>query len=165
MSSTLRRVLGLRSACERADLQDTARAIASDHSSLKQLPVSKSPVLLRISYRLIHHSRYLITFRLLVLLIVRISRLYSNSLDLSVGDIGRLVRDIEDAVGIADCYPRSLITGYLSLRCGKSCEIIIGSMAPTRKVHAWCATEGLVPYEALPEHFMYQPLIRWELTH
>ncbi|MGE0807063.1 MAG: lasso peptide biosynthesis B2 protein [Burkholderiaceae bacterium] len=76
--------------------------------------------------------------------------------------IGRRVRDLEQGLGLADCYPRALVTAYLCLLAGRDCTLTIGVLAPTRKMHAWCSTQALLPYEPLPEHYLYRPL--WSTT-
>jgi hypothetical protein len=76
----------------------------------------------------------------------------------TLSDIGRLVFEVERSAGIEDCYPRALLTLYLCLQAGHPCELLVGCLAPTRKMHAWCSSAGTLPYEALPEHYMYQPL-------
>ena len=78
--------------------------------------------------------------------------------------IGRLVHGVESAIGLADCYPRALLTAWLSLSHGLRCELVVGTLAPTRKMHAWCSIHGQLPYEALPEHYLYQPLLIMSLT-
>lgn len=70
-----------------------------------------------------------------------------------------MVHGIEQSLGYSDCYPRALMTLYLCLSSRRDCDLTIGLLAPTRKMHAWCSSEGQLPYEALPEHYMYQPLM------
>jgi hypothetical protein len=74
-------------------------------------------------------------------------------------DIARTIHAVEQGAGRADCYPRALLTMYLCLRAGRVCQLLIGSLVPTRMMHAWCSTEGQLPYEAMPEHYMYRPML------
>ena len=76
--------------------------------------------------------------------------------------IGRCVRDLEQKLGVADCYPRALVTAYLCLLAGHHCILTMGVLAPSRKMHVWCSAQGLLPYEPLPEHYLYRPL--WSMT-
>jgi hypothetical protein len=83
----------------------------------------------------------------------------SRTLPRTVSEIGRLVHAVEQAVGLTDCYPRALLTCYLCLTSGLRCELTVGTLAPTRKLHAWCSTGGALPYEPSPEHYLYRPLL------
>ena len=42
--------------------------------------------------------------------------------------------------------------------------LIVGVLSPTRKMHAWCEVDGELPYEPMPEHYLYQPLWTLALT-
>jgi hypothetical protein len=46
----------------------------------------------------------------------------------------------------------------LCLTAGGACSLLVGVLAPTRKTHAWCCINGVLPYEGAPEHYMYQPV-------
>ncbi|HEY5374118.1 MAG TPA: lasso peptide biosynthesis B2 protein, partial [Polyangiaceae bacterium] len=83
---------------------------------------------------------------------------------LGVREIARLVHCIERSVPNPNCYPRALLTSYLCVQSGLPCDIVIGVLAPARLMHAWCSTRGQLPYEARPEHYMYQPLFVLRLS-
>jgi hypothetical protein len=155
----LQRLLGLRSLTLRDDLPDPALRIVHDLSNLKVEPLVAPPALLRIAYRALHLSRHLVPFRMMAAIVRRAARPRQPGPQLTVSDLGRQVHGIERAVGLADCYPRALITTYLCLKSGRSCELVVGTLAPTRKMHAWCSIDGQLPYEASPEHYMYRPLV------
>lgn len=160
----LQSVLGLRRYVFHDTLDDPALRIVHDLANLKTVPLPYPSALLRLGYRLIQFLRHLVPFRVAIALIDRLAaysrrRIVGDSEMPTVSDIGRLVHAIERAIGIADCYPRALITCFLALRCGHHCKLTIGSLVPTRKMHAWCSIDGQLPYEALPEHYLYQPLL------
>jgi hypothetical protein len=79
-------------------------------------------------------------------------------------EIGRVVMAVERSVGISDCYPRALLTAYLCLTAGLSCQITVGILAPTKLLHAWCSTGGVIPYEPVPRHWWYSPLVIFEIS-
>jgi hypothetical protein len=159
LDRNLQRLLGLRSLTLRDDLPDPASRIAHDLSNLKVRPFVVPPDSLRIAYRLLHISRHLLPLRMMAAMVRGAAKRAELRPAATVSDIGRLVHGIERAVGLADCYPRALITTYLCLKSGHSCELVVGTLAPTRKMHAWCSIDGQIPYEASPEHYMYQPLM------
>ena len=80
-----------------------------------------------------------------------------------VSEIGKIILAVENAAGISDCYPRALLTACLCLQARLSCKITIGILAPTSKLHAWCSTEGVIPYEPVYHHWWYQPLIVFDV--
>lgn len=162
--SVLRWVIGLGSLCHEQHIADPAKRVLYDLTRFKDLPSPSVPVSRRIAYRILSWSRYLLPFRLVVSLLAKLARWRQPDTTISLADIARRIYCIEQTTGIADCYPRALVTAYLSLRSGRDCTLLIGAIVPTRHLHAWCSTEGLVPYEAMPEHYMYQPLIRWNLA-
>jgi hypothetical protein len=155
----LQTALGLGALGLENDLSDPVERIVHDLPSLRDLAVETAPAVLRMVYRFFHFSRPFLPFRFLVTLVSAASKLRSPDPSLTVSSIGRLLHAIESATGIANCYPRALMTCYLCLRSGRDCELAIGTLAPTRKMHAWCSTGGELPYEALPEHYMYRPLL------
>lgn len=77
----------------------------------------------------------------------------------SVEEIGALVWAVERMVGDSDCYPRALLTAHLCLAAGLACDLVIGILAPTSKLHAWCSVDGVAPFEPLPRHWWFQPLM------
>lgn len=156
LEPTLQRVLGLRSSTLQEAIVDPVERIAHDRASLCRHDSVPSEAL-QVAYRLLHHTRRLIPLRwmawLLALLTVRdVTRRVSPS------EIGQVLFAVERSVAFEDCYPRALLTLHLCLRAGHSCELLVGCLAPTRQMHAWCAASGVLPYEPSPEHFMYQPL-------
>ena len=80
-----------------------------------------------------------------------------------ISDLGKIIMAVENAVGISDCYPRALLTACLCLQARLNCKITIGILAPTSKLHAWCSTEGVIPYEPVYHHWWYQPLIVFDV--
>ena len=153
------RLLGLRSLTLCDDLADPAERIVHNLSNLKAAGVVEAPVSLRIAYHLLNQSRHVVPLRGMARLIRRLAKWSTARKPLTVSEIGHLVHAIEQANKLADCYPRALITSYLCLKNRLGCDLAVGTLAPTRKMHAWCSTEGQLPYEASPEHYMYQPLM------
>jgi hypothetical protein len=80
---------------------------------------------------------------------------------LTLDRIAKLVAITERSAGFSDCYPRALITGALCAIGGLPSSITIGMLAPTRKLHAWCTSEGALVYEPTPRHWWYRPLIEF----
>jgi hypothetical protein len=156
---SLLRLLGLRDLVPRDDLADPALRIVHDLSSLKTMPVVAAPASLRVAYRFFCRSRHLIPLVLMVGILGRVAGRRPASVERATADIGRLVHGVEHAVGLSDCYARALLTSYLCLRSGRACDLVVGALAPTRMMHAWCSTDGELPYEASPEYYMYRPLV------
>ncbi len=71
---------------------------------------------------------------------------------------------MEERAGVADCYPRALLTAHLCLRARRNCSIAFGILAPTPDLHAWCVSDGVVPYEPEPRDWWYQPLVVVEIA-
>lgn len=117
-----------------------------------------------LGYRLLQTSRHAIPLRstaklIRTLAIYRQCRIKTNNLHAYIAEC---LHGIEGKLGTGDCYPRALMTAYLSLRSGQACRLTVGALAPTRKMHVWCSLEEVIPYEPAPEHYLYQPL--WTLT-
>jgi Transglutaminase-like superfamily len=159
----LQRLLGLGSLTFNDNLSDPAQRIVHDRPSLREMLLLPAPRFLCIGYRLLRCSRHVMPFGLAVALVRRLACSSRALRHDTVAGIGRLIHAIETAIGFADCYPRALMTSYLCLRSGRTCNLVIGSLVPTRKMHAWCTTDGELPYEALPEHYMYRPLLIFTL--
>jgi hypothetical protein len=159
LEGPMQRVLGLHGFALDDELPDPAERIVHDRSSLNAVEPVAAPRSLRSLYRLLHYSRHLVPFRLAAAGVEFLARRSPARPAGEVADIGRQVHAVERATGIADCYPRALLTCYLCLRNGRGCELAIGTLAPTRKMHAWCSTAGQLPYEAMPEHYLYRPLL------
>jgi len=79
-------------------------------------------------------------------------------------EIGSVVMAVERSVGISDCYPRALLTAYLCLIAGLSCKVTVGILAPTKIMHAWCSTGGVIPYEPARRHWWYSPLVVFDIS-
>ena len=62
-------------------------------------------------------------------------------------EIGEAVMAIERSIGLSDCYPRAVLTAYLCLRAKLGCRVTVGILVPCCNMHAWCSTEGVIPYE------------------
>ncbi len=73
-------------------------------------------------------------------------------------DIGHAVMAVETSLGISDCYPRALVTAYFCMAARLECDVTVGILSPTTKMHAWCSTDGVIPYEPRPSHWYYSPL-------
>jgi hypothetical protein len=71
---------------------------------------------------------------------------------------------VERAAGISDCYPRALLTAYLCMIARIRCEVTVGILSPTAKMHAWCSAEAAIPYEPKPEHWFYSPLVIFDVV-
>jgi Transglutaminase-like superfamily len=153
-------VIGLRGD-PAAALPDPAGRIAHTSNDLRSGPPAGAPRALRLAYRALHLSRHVMPLRLAARLVHAIARQRSRPAPTPAADVARLatcVHAVEHAAGFADCYPRALVTAYLALTAGRRCVIVIGALAPTRKMHAWCSVDGVLPYEPTPEHYLYQPL-------
>ena len=109
-------------------------------------------------YRLIHITRTFVPVRWFLSIIVPLARFHAQR-NYTALSIGQLIHDIERKVGFSDCYPRALLTSYFCLQSKLNCDLVIGSLTPTHKMHAWCCTSGTIPYEPKAEHWMYQPLV------
>lgn len=157
-------ILGLGSLGRRPELADPVVRIAHDRVSLRGDVPPRPSFSLRLGYRVARRARGIVPLALAVAVIRWLARRHLPGRHpgpgpASVGEIARMVHGVELAVGIEECYPRALLTCYLCLRAGRACDLTVGALSPTQMMHIWCATDGLLPYEALPEHFMYQPLL------
>lgn len=115
---------------------------------------------LRLAYRILHHSRHVLPFRLSAKLIRLFAGRYVSRAPGGQNQsemIARAVAATERVAGFSDCYPRALLTAWLALTAGHSCVLAIGVLAPTRKMHAWCTIAGILPFEPKAEHYLYQP--------
>lgn len=156
----LGRVLGLGGYTWCAALPDPTARVVHDLTTLKGSAAVQHPWGLCQAYRFFHVSRSVCSLHLVLRVLSRLARASARPGNvLSVPDIGRVVHGIEQHLGWADCYPRALITAYLCLRHGHPCDVTVGVLSPTRMLHAWCSADGLLPYEPMPEHYMYQPLV------
>jgi hypothetical protein len=115
-------------------------------------------------YRFIHIARTFVPIRPFLSIISLLAR-FQSQLNLTAHNIGQLIHDIETSVDFSDCYPRALLTSYFCLRSRLDCDLVIGSLTPTHKMHAWCCTCGAIPYEPMVEHWIYQPLVVMRITN
>ena len=158
-------LLGLRNAELCDDLLDPAYSVIHQRSHAQLLPQRVVPTGLKVLYRLIQATRNLISIGLMVSIIVWLAKIQRKKLKFSASDIGLVIYNIERSSGLSDCYPRALLTCYLCLRSGLNCDLVVGSLVPTRMMHAWCSSQGLIPYEPSPEHWMYRPLVTIQLSN
>lgn len=159
----LLRALGLAGWEPRPALTDPVVAVVAQRGSDTADPAETAPRHLRTLYRLLHLSRHLVPFPAAAHLVSRALRRRAPASALDLTQIARLLHGTEQATGLSDCYPRALLTAALASASGHAWDLLIGCLAPTRKMHAWCSVGGQLPYEAAAEHYLYQPLIR--LSH
>lgn len=114
-------------------------------------------------YRIFHYHRRIMSIGRAIRL-MRLLAFFDRRQHYEPADIGKLVMLVEEVVGISDCYPRALLTAYLCLLARRNCKITIGILAPTSKLHAWCSTEGIIPYEPVYHHWWYQPLVVFDVV-
>ena len=108
-------------------------------------------------YRLSHHHRWIFRPGNAPVWAWLLSRsLHPQSLNLD--RIARLIAATEYAEGVSDCYPRAILTSVLCTVAGLPSNITIGIMTPTRKLHAWCSSEGQLIYEPTPRYWWFKPL-------
>ena len=77
---------------------------------------------------------------------------------ISPRSIGERLCAIELAARLSDCYPRALASVWLAARARLPCQLTLGVLSPTRKMHVWCTVDAVVPYEPKGEHYLYTPL-------
>jgi hypothetical protein len=160
LAGPFQRVLGLRGLARDDGLADPAERILHDRSQLDRCARRSAPRRLRLFYRVLHHTRRILPFAAMARLVAALARARGPAHELrDLAGVAITVHAVERDTGLADCYPRALLTLYLCRRSGRSCQVCIGTLVPTRKMHAWCASEGVLPYEALPEHYLYQPVL------
>jgi hypothetical protein len=155
----LQRLVGLRDADRVDALADPVGDLAFERCDLADEagPVPSRP--LRMLYLLCRASRGWVpaVYALRVLGAAAAARRASRPL--SVEEIARTVHRVERSVRVEDCYPRALLTYWLCRRNGLPCRFVIGVLAPTRMMHAWCSTDGVLPYEPYRTHHAFQPLL------
>ena len=162
------RVIGLARIEYQSTLPDPVARIVHDRTHLAADHGDHAPLILRSAYLLFLRTRSFLPLRAAARVMMRGAALWRRCVPQpesgSSSDIGRLVHRIEQRVGTADCYPRALTTALLCLVAGRPCTLIVGVLSPTRKMHAWCEVDGELPYEPMPEHYLYQPLWTLALT-
>lgn len=159
-------VIGLRGH-PAASLPDPVERIAFTANDLHAAEVSDKPKRQIAAYKVLHRSRHILPLRLAASLLRKLAtrphRPHCGASN-DIAGLARSVHRLESAAGFADCYPRALMTAYLALKARYRCVLTIGALAPTRKMHAWCSIDGVLPYEPTPEHYLYQPLWMRVLT-
>lgn len=159
LAEPMQRVLGLHGLTLDDGLADPVDRVLHDRSSLGRFEPRAATRGLRLFYRLLHYSRRVAPFAFVARLVAALGRRGAGRHSIDVNDIARMVHAVEQATGLSDCYPRALLTLHLCVRSGRTCQLSIGSLAPTRMMHAWCSTQGQLPYEPMPEHYMYRPVL------
>jgi hypothetical protein len=162
-SPAFHRALGLRRARNAVPLADPADSVAHTaitfDESPRPLPACRG---LRLFYLALRTTRGVFALRFCARVVRRLAKLSRGDPRATSTDIAGLVHAVERGVAAPDCYPRALLTLYLALRLRKRCVLTVGVLAPTRKMHAWCSIGSELPYEPVPEHYLYQPV--WSLT-
>jgi hypothetical protein len=158
-SGLIPRLLGLKRANRQAELADPAISVlpASTASG-----VDVGWVLPRL-YRFVHRHRVIASTSRVLIVSRTVARLRAPR-EWTVNDIGQFIQAVEEQAGASDCYPRALITAHLCIRSRQNCSIAFGMLAPTPNLHAWCASNRVVPYEPDPPHWWYRPLAVIEIT-
>ena len=155
-------LLGLRSDAYRERLLDPAASVRLvDGTGASDAPTAG---LLQLLYVFFHRHRTVASIRRALRLASLIARLKPSRRKMDASEVGRLVMSLERAVGVSDCYPRALMTAYLCMTARLPCQVSVGILAPTRKMHAWCSTEGSIPYEPKPVHWWYSPLVVFDVS-
>ena len=109
------------------------------------------------AYQFLHRSRGFIP-------LARMARVLGGDLGRPAGgatgpqSIGEKLCAIERAASLSDCYPRALASAWLAARARLPCQLTLGVLSPTRKMHLWCTVNGVLPYEPKGEHYLYTPL-------
>ena len=152
------KVVGLRREARYDSILDPAQSVSGTRYDV-MLPNGRgASQLARGCYSLLGMSRHIVPLRLAARL-VRTLALVTRRCGQTQSVVQAIARRLhETEQGRGDCYPRALMTAYLSLRAGHACTLTIGALAPTRKMHVWCSLDGIIPYEPSPEHYLYQPL-------
>lgn len=171
-SAIFRHALGLSQTARRDSLTDPATAVRLSGAFEKplQLPSGacnaqprKLGRLLPRLYLLFHRHRVIFSIPRAIKLCKLLLWLRGHSDAQSVAGIGELVKTIEDRVGISDCYPRALLTAYLCLAAQQRSHIVVGILAPTTRLHAWCCVRGIIPYEPVDHNWWYKPLVIFDV--
>jgi hypothetical protein len=165
-SSRLPRVFGLSRSSFRDPLADPAETDAAVNVAVTEAggdPPTDVGRLLPGLYRFFHRHRTVASVSR-ALLLCRWLAVVRRGPGIDAVEIGETVKAVERAVGVSDCYPRALLTAYLCMRARVDCEVTIGILAPTTNLHAWCSSQGTIPYEPRREHWFYQPLVVLRVT-
>ncbi|WP_405495767.1 lasso peptide biosynthesis B2 protein [Nocardia sp. NBC_00511] len=154
--SLLPLLLGLRASEYRDPLVDPASRIALVGCAETTASVGW---FIRFLYLLFHRHRTLLSISRAMRLSRWMARVGSKHPAWGPEDVGNAVMAVEQSLGTSDCYPRALITSFLCMTVPLDCEVAVGILSPTTKMHAWCSVDGVVPYEPRSEHWIYSPLI------
>jgi hypothetical protein len=159
----LRTVMGLNRYRFDDALADPATSIAHDAADLKTAAPMRAGPALRVGYWGIDRSRFFLPLAAAAILVTKAAAHRRApgpaSPARAASEIGRRLHAVERGLGRGDCYPRAFAAAFLAIASGFACRLAIGVLAPTRKMHAWCSIDGLVPYEPTPEHYLYRPLV------
>jgi Transglutaminase-like superfamily len=169
-SKILMILLGLSAQNYREPLIDPAESVALTGTFEKPLVVPSNNDIegntapadsrfLRYLYLFFHRCRSIVTIGRAVHLVVWLAASQKRKPNLTPSEIGVIVMKVEGSLGISECYPRALVTAYLCLTAGLNCQVTVGMLVPTAKMHAWCATGGLIPFEPVFHHWWYSPLV------
>ncbi|WP_432824463.1 lasso peptide biosynthesis protein [Dactylosporangium sp. CA-092794] len=149
---------------ERSDcVADPVREISCTEVSLhgRSLPPPASAAVR--AYRFLHWSRGFIP-------LARMARVLGGGLGrpgsgqvTGPQSIGEMLCAIERAVSLSDCYPRALVSAWLAAQARLPCQLTLGVLSPTRKMHLWCTVDAVLPYEPKAEHYLYTPLFALSL--
>lgn len=160
MEPTFIRLAGLHDAHYLEVLPDPAQGIARTLENSHCAPLKPAPMSRVVGYRCLHFSRHLFPLRLMARILRRLALLQPPlpAPACAHAALADALHAVEHRLGAGDCYPRALMTLYLSIRLRRACTLALGALTPTRKMHVWCVVDGVLPYEPLPEHYLYQPL-------
>ncbi len=142
------------------NLADPAESVTLTGAFEKELPPAaikplETGWLLPGLYLFFHRCRSVVPLRLALRLARLVGR--GRKTQLNNEQIGHLVWAVERRLSLSDCYPRALLTACVAGI--RPTSITIGILAPTPKLHAWCAVEGAIPYEPVQRHWWYSPLV------
>jgi hypothetical protein len=149
-------LLGLSNRAHAGELADPAGSVARTRADGQDVVVGR---LLPRMYLFLHEHRTMASVTRALRVASWLACLSRKRRRWGASEIGSQVMAVEDATGISDCYPRALLTAYLCMSAGLSCEVTIGILAPTTNMHAWCSTGGAIPYEPEPQHWFHNPLV------
>jgi hypothetical protein len=155
-SRALPPLLGLKALEYRKSLVDPAERITLVGSAETTVKVGW---LVRSLYVLFHRHRTLLSINRAMRLSRWLARFGPKHPHWGPADIGNVAMAAERSLGISDCYPRALVTSYLCMTADLSGEVTVGILSPTPRMHAWCSTDGAIPFEPRSEHWFYNPLI------
>jgi hypothetical protein len=160
-SSMLPPLVGLRASSRRISLPDPTESIELVGTIENDLAIGW---FLPRLYSFLHAHRTVVATGRAIRLIRCLARMRRIRPIWGPPKIGRTVMAVEQAVGYSDCYPRALLTAYLCQVAKLPCQVTVGILAPTANLHAWCSTQGVIPYEPINHHWWYSPLVVFDVT-